>query len=68
MTDQVKQVKFVNEFEVSGRTGMAVTTLRNHRWLGRGIPYIKFGRSVRYSLEAVDAFMQERTVEVSTQW
>ena len=65
MTDQVK---FVNEFEVAERTGMAVATLRNHRWLGRGIPYIKFGRSVRYSLEAVDAFMQERTVEVSTQW
>jgi hypothetical protein len=62
------QVKYVNEVKVAELTGMALATLRNHRWMGRGIPYIKFGRSVRYSLQSVESFMQERTVEVSTQW
>ena len=43
--------QFINEVKVSDMTGISVATLRNHRWLGRGLPYHKFGRSVLY-LEA----------------
>jgi predicted DNA-binding transcriptional regulator AlpA len=56
---------YINEKEVSKITSLAVATLRNDRWLGRGIPYVKLGRSVRYSLEAVLDYMQAHTVEVA---
>ena len=38
----------VTEYEVSEMTKLSLATLRNNRWLGVGIPYIKIGRSVRY--------------------
>ena len=34
----------IKEKMVSELTGMSLATLRNHRWLGKGIPYIKIGR------------------------
>ena len=37
---------YVSEKRVSCVTGIAVQTLRNHRALNRGIPYVKVGRSV----------------------
>jgi predicted DNA-binding transcriptional regulator AlpA len=57
--------KFINEKQVAEMTRLSVATLRNDRWLGRGIPYVKLGRSVRYSLEAVLNYMQAHTVEVA---
>jgi predicted DNA-binding transcriptional regulator AlpA len=57
--------KFINEKQVAEMTSLSVATLRNDRWLGRGIPYVKLGRSVRYSLEAVLDYMQAHTVEVA---
>jgi Helix-turn-helix domain len=38
----------VNEAEASRLLGQAVQTLRNHRHLGKGCPYIRHGRSIRY--------------------
>ena len=40
--------RFINENHVAGITGLSVQTLRNWRFLGRGIPYVKIGRYVRY--------------------
>jgi predicted DNA-binding transcriptional regulator AlpA len=57
--------KFINEKQVAEMTSLSVATLRNDRWLGPGIPYVKLGRSVRYSLEAVLNYMQAHTVEVA---
>ena len=45
--------KYVNEKEVSEITGIALATLRNDRFLSKGIPYIKLGKSVRYNLKDV---------------
>ena len=62
---QNQQQRYINEKEVARITGRGLQTLRNDRHRGRGLPYIKMGRSVRYSLEDVIAYMEARKIEVS---
>ena len=57
------QEKCITELTVSERTGMSLATLRNHRWLGKGIPYIKIGRSVRYLESDVQNFLDQLKVQ-----
>ena len=56
------QAKYLNESQVSKITERALSTLRNERSKGQGIPYIKVGRSVRYSLKDVIQFMESRKI------
>ncbi len=54
---------FLNESEVAAITGRALATLRNDRFLRRGIPYLKISeRSVRYRTPDVLAFMTKRPI------
>jgi len=57
------QIKYITEKEVSEITGRALSTLRNERFLGKGMPYIKIGKSVRYKYEDGIEFMESRRVE-----
>jgi hypothetical protein len=51
---------YQNEFEVSAITGRAVSTLRNERFLRRGLPYLVIGkRSIRYKTEDVLSYMEK---------
>jgi predicted site-specific integrase-resolvase len=43
-------------------TDLSVQTLRNWRHLGRGPCYFKLGRSVRYALEDVQKFLEQRRI------
>lgn len=63
LSSENRYLKYINENEVSEVTGLAKSTLRNERCLGRGIPYVKVGRSVRYSLRDVLDFMESRKVK-----
>jgi len=54
--------KYINENQVSEITGRALSTLRNERSKGFGIPYIKLGRSVRYDLQDVIEFMEAHKI------
>jgi predicted DNA-binding transcriptional regulator AlpA len=56
------QNKYLNEKEVKEITGIALSTLRNHRSLGKGIPYSKIYRSIKYSLSDVNEFMESRKI------
>jgi hypothetical protein len=56
-------VQYLNEKEVSKITGRALPTLRNDRHLGRGLPYIKLMRSIRYDLRDVINFMEARKIQ-----
>lgn len=56
------EVKLLNETEVAEMIGRAVQTLRNDRHYGRGLPYIKFGRTVRYRLSDINAYLDANTV------
>ena len=53
----------IKEKMVSDLTGMSLATLRNHRWLGKGIPYIKIGRRVRYLASDVHDFLTQLKVQ-----
>ena len=58
----MEEKKFINENEVSRITGLSVQTLRNWRFQGKGIPYVKAGRSVRYLYQDVIAYMEDRKI------
>lgn len=53
----------VDEYEASKMIGRAVQSLRNDRHLGRGIPYLKLGRSVRYLLADIHAHLQSNRID-----
>ena len=54
---------FLNEAEVAAITGRAISTLRNERFLRKGLPYHKIGgRSIRYKSEDVIAYMEGRRI------
>ena len=55
--------KYINEKEVSAITGRAIPTLRNDRHLNRGIPYCKISRSIRYCLQDVIDYMEDRKIQ-----
>ena len=59
-TDQAP--KYIDEKQVSEITGRALQTLCNDRFNGRGIPYIKLSRMVRYSLQDVIEYMESRKI------
>jgi len=54
--------RYLTEKEVARMTGLSLSTLRNARFHSRGLPYVKIGRSVRYSLEDVIDYMESRKV------
>lgn len=60
------QNEYLNETEVAHLTKRALSTLRNERFNRRGIPYIKIGKSVRYSKEDVITFMEQRKINTES--
>ena len=54
--------KYLTEKQVAEITGISLSTLRNERSLGQGIPYVKLGRSVRYNLYDVIDYMESRKI------
>ena len=62
MSEVIKK-PYLNEEEVAALTGRALSTLRNERFLRRGIPYLKISaRSIRYKLMDVLEFMESRRI------
>lgn len=55
--------RWLTDAQVEEMTQRKKQTLRNDRCLGRGIPYSKFGRLVRYKMSDVVAFMKACRVE-----
>lgn len=53
---------YLNEKDVSHMTGMSLSKLRNDRFLRVGLPYIKWGRSVRYNKADVVNHMESRKI------
>jgi hypothetical protein len=54
---------YLDENEVADLIGCSVQTLRNHRYIRKGIPYSKFGRSVRYFMPDVLEYMSCRRID-----
>jgi len=49
---------FVNEHAVAKILSKGLQSLRNDRHLSRGLPYYKFGKSVRYKLSDITTFVE----------
>jgi len=64
MTDRDRdhETLYLSEKEIAKITGITMQTLRNHRCQGRGLPYIKLRRLVRYSLSDVLSYMESRKI------
>lgn len=56
-------IRYIDERECTKISGIATQTLRNNRFNRRGIPYIKIGRSVRYSLKDIIEYMERRKIK-----
>lgn len=56
---------YLQEVEVFRMTSIPVKSLRADRYLRRGIPFIKKGRSVLYSLKDVVDFLEHNKVQTS---
>ena len=54
--------RLLNEQEVSALTGIPKMTLRSHRHLRRGLPFVKIGGLVRYDLTEVEKYLAERVI------
>ncbi len=59
----VEKVRYLTELEVSKLTGFALSTLRNHRHRGVGLPYLKLGRAIRYKFSDIVEFMDGHKIE-----
>jgi hypothetical protein len=53
----------VNEHVAAKVTGKSVQTLRNDRHLRRGCPYLKLGRSVRYRVDDLLAYLDKHRID-----
>jgi len=56
-------LRLIDEKEVSKLTGRALSTLRNDRHRGRGLPYVKLGRSVRYIEEDIEKYVLSHRIQ-----
>lgn len=53
---------YVDEKEVARIRNCGLSTLRNERSLGRGIPYVRDGRRVKYFLPTVYEFLSRQEI------
>jgi hypothetical protein len=56
-------MKLVDEKIIAEMLAKSVQTLRNDRFLGRGLPYARIGRSIRYDIDDVTKFIESRKIE-----
>lgn len=57
------RAQFISENEVALITGLATGTLRNWRFVGKGMPYHRIGRAIRYDYNDVIEFMRVQRIE-----
>ena len=63
--DITRGKRYLNEREVAMITGLSVSMLQKMRMHCMGLPYVKIGKSVRYRLEDIQAFMEAHRVNVT---
>ncbi len=53
----------IKDTEAAKNLGVAPQTLRNMRCQGKGPPYFRIGRAVRYSVEDLNRYIEARKVD-----
>lgn len=54
--------QLINEKNLSKILGKSLQTLRNDRFLKKGVPYFKIGRSIRYSIDDVENYIEKSRI------
>ena len=54
---------YLTESQVSVLTGFSRSSLQQHRWLGKGIPFIRVGRTIRYEKTEIQAYLEKFRVQ-----
>jgi|TARA_Y100000294_G_C8336386_1_gene248848 predicted DNA-binding transcriptional regulator AlpA len=62
MTIQINEMALLSEKEVQEIYKLNARTLQRDRVLGRGIPYVKIGRRVRYKRSDIEKYIKRHTV------
>ena len=62
MTIQINEMALLSEKEVQEIYKLNARTLQRDRVLGRGIPYVKIGRRVRYKRSDIEKYIKHHTV------
>jgi predicted DNA-binding transcriptional regulator YafY len=57
-----KYQRFLTEYELANYFKVSVHKLRRDRVENRGVPYIKYGRQVRYPVEIIEQFLEDNKV------
>lgn len=65
MNPQAEAKRFIDEKETAKLLNVSIFTLRGQRHARRGLPFYKFGRSVRYKLSEVLNYMDSLRVETA---
>jgi len=58
----MNRIRYISEKEVAQMLDCSLQTLRNDRSRGVGLPYVKLGRSVRYSLNDVIEYVEKHKI------
>lgn len=61
-------MQLINEAQAAERLSCSIYKLQKNRRLGSPIPYIKVGRSVHYSLEAIESYLEAQTFTSTSQY
>ena len=62
MSEDLLKAKVVTEKVAAEMIGLSVKTLQNHRYLGLPPTYVKLGKSIRYRVADLQAYLDECTV------
>ncbi len=57
----MKNLEFLTEKHLARRWNISSRTLQRWRWSDEGLPYMKIGGRVRYSIENIKKFEEENT-------
>ena len=61
-------MELINEVQAAEYLHCSVHKLQKDRTKGSQIPYIKVGRNVRYSVEALEKYLEQRTFTSTSQY
>jgi len=67
MQNKQKEQQAVNEVEAARMLGLSVQTMRNQRFLRKGCPYVKLGRSVRYLVADIYDHLMKNRIDPETE-
>ena len=62
--EKIGELRLAKDTTIAEMFEFPVQTLRNNRSKGVGFPYVKIGRSVRYDLAEVRAYIEKHRIKV----